>query len=114
MMWLWISAMMMATTAVIHSVAGEKRIIGPVLAHGAIPSALGQRVMRGAWHLTSLFMLSNALVMVWPGAPTRLAFVIGVFWLMIGLFSLVSSRGKHIGWPTLTAAGVTALIGAGL
>ena len=112
MIWLSISAVMMAITAVIHSVAGEKRLIGPILAKNVIPSALGGRVLRSAWHLTSLFMLSNALAMIWPGTPSGLHLAIGIFWLLIGLFSLTSSRGKHVGWPTLTAAGIAAIIGA--
>lgn len=111
MMWFWISAAMMAITAIIHSVAGEKRLIGPILAKDAIPTKQGQRVMRAAWHLTSLFMLTNALVMVWVGAPSDLLLVIGLFWLTIGLFSLMTSRGRHVGWPTLTAAGIAAIIG---
>lgn len=115
MIWLWISASMMAITAIIHSVAGEKRLIGPLLAKtDVVANIQSRRVMRGAWHLTSLFMITNAIAMVWPGTPASLLSTIGVFWLSIGLFSLITSRGKHVGWPTLTAAGVSALVGAGL
>lgn len=115
MMWLWLSAAMMAITAVIHSVAGEKRLIGPLLARpGSIPNAQGRKVMRGAWHLTSLFMLSNALVMLWPGTPAQLQQVIGGFWLATGLYSLISTRGKHVGWPSLSIAGAAAIAGASL
>lgn len=78
-----------------------------------IESSQGQRVLRAAWHLTSLFMLSNAAVMIWPGTPSGLHMMIGSFWLLVGLFSLITSRGKHVGWPTLCAAGFTALLGAG-
>ena len=33
-------------------------------------------------------------------------------WLALGLTSLVASRGKHVGWPVLSGAGLTAIIGA--
>jgi predicted anti-sigma-YlaC factor YlaD len=113
MNWLWVSGLMMTITAVIHSVAGEKMLIGPILAKGqsAIPTARGRKVLRSAWHLTSAFMLTNALVVIWPHSDAGLLTVIGGFWLVVGLFSLISSRGQHVGWPTLTGSGLTALIG---
>jgi predicted anti-sigma-YlaC factor YlaD len=109
----YVSAILMVATAVIHSVAGEKRIIGPLLARGkdGIPSGQSRRIMRSAWHLTSAFMVTNAAVVAWPGTPNGLIIIIGAFWLLVGAFSLIASRGKHVGWPTLTAAGVTALLG---
>lgn len=111
MSWLYLSAALMAATAAIHSVVGEKRLIGPLTAPGSVLPGRGKRVLRVAWHLTSFYMLSNALVVVWPDSPAGLIRVIGVFWLLVGLFSLTSSRGRHVGWPTLTGAGATALIG---
>ncbi len=113
MVWLWGSALLMAVTAIIHSVAGETRLIGPLVAPGnrAIPSGQGRKVLRSAWHLTSAFMLGNALVVIWPASPAGLIRVIGAFWLLVGLFAMISSRGKHVGWPTLSLAGLTALIG---
>src|SRR3546814_16660811 len=69
--WLYLSALAMAATAVIHSVAGEKRLIGPLLNSDATrmlgPQLSG--IMRGAWHLTSLFMVLFGVVVAWPGMP---------------------------------------------
>ena len=114
MIWLWVSALLMTMTAVIHSVAGEKMLIGPILAarQNGISTVRGRKVLRTAWHLTSAFMLTNALVVVWPNTEAGLRVVIGGFWLVGGLFSLISSRGQHVGWPTLTGSGLTALIGS--
>jgi hypothetical protein len=114
MIWLWVSGLLMAITAVIHSVAGERMLIGPILAKGqnAIPTVRGRKVLRSAWHLTSAFMLTNALVVAWPDTAPGLKIAIGGFWLVVGLFSLISSRGQHVGWPTLTGSGLTALIGS--
>ena len=112
MIWLWVSGVLMAVTAAIHSVAGERRLIGPLVASGssAVPSAGSRKILRTAWHLTSLFMLSNAIVVIWPSSPSGLIRTIGGFWLLVGLFSLISSRGRHVGWPSLSGAGATALI----
>lgn len=114
MIWLYLSAVLMAATAMIHSVAGERKLIGPLTAPGAngTLSPGGRNVLRVAWHLTSFFMVSNALAVIWPRSPVGLIFVIGGFWLAVGLLSLVSSRGRHVGWPTLCGAGLAALIGA--
>ena len=114
MNWLYLSAALMATTAVIHSVAGEKRLIAPALSIGkgvlAVPFA--RKVIRGAWHLTSLFMLLTAAVMVWPRTDAGLKQLVAASWLAMGLYSLISSRGKHLGWPSLSLAGLTGLIGS--
>ena len=113
MIWLWLSALAMVITAVIHSVAGEKRIIGPLLAGGA-EETLGPeltRTMRGAWHLTSLFMVLCGVVTALPGTSEGTLIAIGSLWLALGIAILVRSRGRHPGWPTLAASGVFALIG---
>ena len=114
MIWLYLSAFAMIVTAVIHSVAGEKMILAPLLS-GSDPTVRHPRkskVIRSAWHLTSLFMLMTAAVVAWNGTPAGLVLLIGGSWLLVGVFSLVTSRGKHVGWPTLSASGIFAIIGA--
>ena len=114
MIWYWVSAALMAVTAAIHSNAGETRLIKPLLAmnQGVMKSGQSRRVLRSAWHLTSVFMLTNAIVVAWPDGDSRLKAVIGGFWLAVGLFSLIGSRGKHVGWPWLSGAGIAALSGS--
>lgn len=114
MIWFLVSAALMVITAAIHSKAGDDRLLKPLLAMNEDVMANGQsrRILRSAWHLTSAFMLSNAIVIAWPDVDLRLKAVIGGFWLAIGLFSLTASRGKHVGWPWLSGAGLTAIIGS--
>ena len=114
MIWLYLSAVAMIVTAFIHSWAGERRLIGPLLSGGATPldNAQSRKVLRSAWHLTSGFMVLCAVVVASEGVPVIALRVIGGFWLALGLFSLLTSRGRHVGWPTLTASGVLALMGA--
>ena len=116
MIWLYLSALAMAITAVIHSVAGEKRLIGPLLRSDATqvigPQLSG--IMRGAWHLTSLFMVLFAVVVAWPEMPAGALIAIGAVWLAIGLTILAKSKGRHPGWPTLSLGGLFAILGATL
>lgn len=113
MTWYWISAALMTITAAIHSKAGEERLLKPLLAlnQGVLAHEQGRRVLRSAWHLTSVLMISNAIVLAWPSDNIGVKGVLGGIWLALGLFSLIASRGKHIGWPWLSGAGITALIG---
>ena len=114
MIWLFLSALAMVVTAVIHSVAGEKRLIGPLLESDAT-KLLGPQmsgILRGAWHLTSIFMVLFGVVVAIPGMPRDALVAIGGVWLLIGVAILIRSRGRHPGWPTLSAGGAFAIIGA--
>ncbi|MEO6359964.1 MAG: hypothetical protein ABIO43_05235 [Sphingomicrobium sp.] len=114
MIWFWLSAALMTATAVAHSILGEKKLIGPQLRdrRGVMEKAFARTITRYAWHVTSALMLVSALTVVWPGAPHKLIGAIGAIWLLLGLVSLISTRGKHVGWPVLCGAGLCALIGA--
>ena len=114
MNWFLISALAMVATAIIHSRAGERRLVGPALAgrQGIFANAQSRKVLRGAWHLTSAFMLLTAAVMIWPDTDWQLKALVAGVWLVIGLVSLISTRGKHVGWPTLTLSGIAGLAGA--
>jgi len=102
----------MIATALAHSVVGEIRLIAPLLARQIdLLSGYRASLVRFAWHFTSLLMLCSALVVGWPGTPALLVTVTGVIWLVAGLLDAVLTRGKHIGWPLLSAAGGLALAG---
>jgi hypothetical protein len=50
--------------------------------------------------------------MAWPQTDLQLKALIAGVWLAIGLYSLISTKGKHVGWPTLTIAGMSGLFGS--
>lgn len=75
-------------------------------------SDFARTITRYAWHVTSALMIATALTVAWPGVPRELIAVVGAIWLVLGLTSLIASRGKHVGWPVLTGAGICALAGA--
>jgi hypothetical protein len=112
--WLWLSAAFMVTTAIVHGALGERRLIGPLmmLDQGIMGVDLARRVFRLAWHALSLLMLVSAASVIWPGTPRELILLIGGAWTATGLFDAIYTRGRHIGWPILTASGVFALLGA--
>jgi hypothetical protein len=110
---LTLSAIAMAFTGIAHSYVGEKRLIGPLLALNLdMLSGYRSNLVRFAWHFTSLFMILNALVIAWPGTPVSLIKITGAMWLIAGVGDALMTRGKHIGWPLLSAAGVLALLGS--
>jgi hypothetical protein len=112
--WLWLSAALMVTTAIVHGLLGEKRLVQPLmmLDQGVLGVDLARKVFRLAWHALSLLMLVSAASVVWPGTPRELILLIGAAWTATGLFDAVYTRGRHIGWPFLTASGAFALLGA--
>jgi hypothetical protein len=104
-------------TAFTHSYFGEKRLIGPLVASndGVMARLLAKQVIRFAWHLTSLLWIGQALLLLRAAMDPRfidsaLIGGIGVLHLAVGLIDAIVTRGKHIGWPLLTAIGVFALL----
>ena len=112
---LYVSAGVIVLTAMVHSMLGERRLIGPILAldTGIVAHPLPRAVLRFAWHLTSVLMILTALLLVWPGTPIALIRFTAFAYLAAGLIDAAMSRGRHIGWPMLAAAGLLALLGAG-
>ena len=114
MIWLWLSAAFMVTTAGVHSVLGYRRLIVPLLRRreGPLSELLNRRILRFAWHATSVLMLISTAAVAWPGTPNGLLIVIGSGWLATGLVNAVYTSGRHIAWPALSGAGILALVGA--
>lgn len=102
----------MTLTAIAHSIVGEKRLIGPLLAREIdLLSGYRASLVRFAWHFTSLLMIVTAFVVAWPGTPVSLIKITGAVWLIAGVLDAILTRGKHIGWPLLSVAGLLALVG---
>ena len=106
----------MVVTAFLHSWFGEKRLIRPLLAldSGLLANPRVRRLIRFSWHFTSVLKLLCALVVSWPGTSQIPIAIIGLVWLAVGAYSLISSRGRHVGWLPLTLSGMFAIAGATL
>jgi hypothetical protein len=111
------SAVLLVLAAFVHSVLGERRLIGPLLMRreGVLASDYARFILRFAWHLTSVSGAVLALILVqlvrapatarfWAAAGT------GVVFTAIGLYDAVATRGRHVGWPLLTGIGIAALL----
>lgn len=74
MIWLGLSAAFMVTTALVHGLLGERRLVGPLMSlnSGIMGIDLARRVFRLAWHALSLLMLVSAASVLWPGTPRGL------------------------------------------
>ena len=60
------AAVLLVITAFVHSVLGERRLIGPLLARreGVLASDLARFVLRFVWHLVSVNWAILALILV--------------------------------------------------
>ena len=107
---------MVVVTCLVHSAVGEYRLIGPLLKQrvGVLQSDMARQVLRFAWHLMSALGVIAAYALFSAAtnpakADPRLLWLIGLILAASGLIDAIYTRGKHIGWPLLTAAGVTTL-----
>ncbi len=121
---LLLAATLTAITGIIHSWLGERRLIGPLLApenrSGPLAhSAFARRVLRFAWHLTSLAWWGSAAIFVVlaltpPDAQGRLILAISAaMFLITGLTCLIAGGVRHIGWPfffMITGAAIVPLL----
>lgn len=64
--WLVAAAIVTVVTAATHSVLGERRLIGPLVAlgQGVMARPLAQQVIRLAWHMTSVLWVAQALLLL--------------------------------------------------
>ena len=103
-------------TALVHSLVGEVRLVGPLVRSrsGVMGRPLVRQVVRFAWHWTSVLWLLVAAVLLSAGLghPVEiwLLRVIGAAHLAMGLLDAVITRGKHIAWPLLVLVGGLTLL----
>jgi len=106
----------------VHSWLGERKLIGPLLApegrQGLLARGWARRVLRFAWHLTTVAWWGSAATFValarGPlGAQGRLTLeVASVTYLVTGLIVLVTSRGRHLAWPVFLIIALAAALPA--
>jgi len=108
----WFAAAVLALIAVGHSMLGERVIVGPLLAAPELPVAVprfaGRKVIRFAWHLTSVAWLGLAAVLV--GMPPAAAFAAVCLISSLVIFWMLPA---HDAWLLFLVAGVLALASAG-
>lgn len=107
------------TAAVVHSTVGERLFVQPILARmdwsGFRSEMFARRIVRLAWHVTSVTWLGFAVILLAPilgvkGPVTAYwaaAATFGTAFLMTGY----GTDWKHRGWPVFAIV-TAALIGA--
>ncbi len=112
-----LSAGMLVLTAAVHSVLGERRLIGPLLElhSGVLAAPLARFLLRAVWHFMSVAFAVIAVGLVAGIARPDLAATALLWGTAIGIggagvYDAIGSRGQHIGWPMLVLIGVFALL----
>lgn len=105
----------LVATSVVHSIIGERRLIGPLLAQrgGVLDRDLARFLLRAVWHfMTVLFWILAIALCAVAGSTDRLG---GVLLAAIalgiggaGILDAIGSRGRHVGWPMLVLIGLLA------
>ena len=113
---LWLAVVIIIITAVAHSYFGEVRLIKPLLElkQGVMARELSRDVLRLAWHGTSLLFFAVAYTLAFQAlhpdlAQRQVILVLGAALTFFGLVDAVVSKGRHIGWPLITLAGLSAI-----
>jgi hypothetical protein len=105
---LLIGTVLLLIIGIIHSYLGEKYLLIRLFRRDDLPKLLGsdwftKRVLRFAWHLTTLawwgfsailYVLSNPTVNV----QNEILIIIAVVFALSGVVSLSFTRGKHLSW----------------
>ena len=103
-----IGTILLLLIGIIHSYLGEKYIITRLLRRENLPKLQGsdwftKRVLRFAWHLTTLAWWGFAAILYVLSTPSdnfknEILVIISVVFALSGIVSMLFSRGKHLSW----------------
>jgi len=122
-LFLMVGGLLSALIGIVHSVLGEKLVLGPLFERGDVPKLLGstdfaRRTLRFAWHLTTVLLLAiGAIVMVLSLSPLnpQSAWILRVMastFAICSLLSLFGGRAKHFSWWVFLIIAVLLWFGA--
>src|SRR4051812_25779470 len=111
-----IAALLAFLLAVTHSWLGEVRILQPIFAVEDLPKLRGsrramQRIVRFAWHLTSLFFVGMAAILFYFSRAMKdvtVLEIISITYLISAVITISVSRGRHYAWVIFLAIGLLA------
>jgi hypothetical protein len=105
---LYVSAFLAFAVGIAHSALGEHYILVRLFRRVELPKLFGStqftiRVLRFAWHLTTIAWWGFAAILVLLASrsvtPRNLSIVSGLTFALSGAITLAISRGKHLAWP---------------
>lgn len=112
---LWIGAALAFAVGLAHSWLGERYVLMRLFRRDVLPKLFGgtwftRRVLRFAWHLTTLAWWGFAAQMAWaasraPGSRGDGAYlrVIAVTFAASAVLTFAASRGRHLAWVVFLA-----------
>ena len=122
MPWLLIAAIATLLVAGMHTIAGERMVIGPLLRSPDLPRLTGsvestRNLLRWAWHFTSLAWVGFAVVLfllrdAHPDARLVIGRTVSAVLAVYGLITLIGSRGRHPAWPLFLVAALSGWVGS--
>ena len=109
-----LAAILTVMIGLVHSWLGEVRLIGPLVSQNTrtgmlANSRFARRTLRFAWHLTTLAWWGFAAILIWlASSPVNeqsraTLMIISSLFLVTGLVTLITSRGRHLAWPVFWA-----------
>jgi hypothetical protein len=118
---LLIGSFLLVLIGIIHSYLGEKYLLIRLFRRDNLPKLLGsdwftKRVLRFAWHLTTIAWWGFAAILYLLSDPngdirSGVLLSITVVFTISGVISLWFSRGKHLSWLFFFAIACASLIG---
>lgn len=102
------AALLLIFCGAVHSYLGEKYILIRLFKRDNLPKLLGsdwftKRVLRFAWHLTTIAWWGFAAIIYFILNPSGnysidILHIIAVVFILSGILSLAFTRGKHLSW----------------
>lgn len=103
-----IGTILLFIIGIIHSYLGEKYLLVRLFRRDNLPKLLGsdwftKRVLRFAWHLTTLAWWGFAAILYVLSTPSinvqnEILKIIALIFVLSGIVSLFFTRGKHLSW----------------
>jgi len=105
---LYIGCALLIFIGLVHSYLGEKYLLIRLFRRDNLPHLMGgdwftMRVLRFAWHITTIAWWGFAAILYLYATPTlktmnHVLTVIGVVFLLSGIVSFAFSRARHLSW----------------
>ncbi len=120
-MLLYTAAAVIVLLALAHSYLGERYLLIRLFKRAELPKLLGdtgftKNTLRFVWHLVTWLSVALAAVLVQvqlQATPRQVVATIGIALVVSALLPLLFTRGRHLSWVFLLAAGVLCLYWAG-
>jgi hypothetical protein len=118
---LLIGSFLLLLIGCVHSYLGEKYILIRLFKRDNLPNLLGsdwftKRVLRFAWHLTTIAWWGFAVILFLLSQPSdnvrsEILITTAVVFTLSGVISLFFSRGKHLSWLFFFGIAYTSVFG---